>query len=45
MVQNVVDSDGILWLNKKHIEDRLDYKHLWMPTVKYLSGNRKSTSR
>ena len=29
-----------MWLNEKHIEG-LDYKNLWVTTVKYLSGHRK----
>ena len=28
----IVDSDGILWLNEKHIEEKLDQKQLWMTT-------------
>ena len=28
----IVDSDGILWLNEKHIEEMLDQKQLWMTT-------------
>ena len=40
-VETMVDSDGILWLNEKHIEEGLDYKNLQMVTVKYLSDPRK----
>ena len=29
-VETMVDSDGILWLNEKHIEERLDHKDLWV---------------
>ena len=31
-VEIIVDSDGILWLNEKHIEEKLDQKQLWMTT-------------
>ena len=27
-VETIVDSDGILWPNKKHIEEGLDHKNL-----------------
>ena len=27
-VETIVDSDGVLWLNKKHIEEGLEYKIL-----------------
>ena len=27
-IETIVDSDRILWLNEKHIQERLDYKHL-----------------
>ena len=40
-VETIVDSDAILWLSKKHIEEGLDYKNLNMVTVKYLSDPRK----
>ena len=40
-VESIVDSDGILWLNEKHIEARLGYKYWRMTTVKYLSDDRK----
>ena len=38
--EKIEDNDGILWLNEKLIEDRLDHKYLWVITVKYLSGRR-----
>ena len=37
-VETVVDSDGMLWLNEKHIEEGLDHKSLWVTTVNYLSN-------
>ena len=37
-VKTIVDSDGILWLNKKHIVEGLDHKDLQVTTVKYPSG-------
>ena len=40
-VESIVDKDGILWLNEKHIEARLGYKYWRMTTVKYLSDDRK----
>ena len=27
-IETIVDNDGILWLNEKHIEERLDSKNL-----------------
>ena len=42
-VETIVDSNGILWVNEKHIEEGLDHKNLWLTTVKYLSGSRKHT--
>ena len=27
-IETIVDNDGILWLNEKYIEDRLDHKYL-----------------
>ena len=35
------DSDGILWLNKEHIEERFDHKSVRMITIKYLSNHLK----
>ena len=40
-VYTVVDSDRILCLNEKHIEEGLDHKNLRVITVKYPSGYRK----
>ena len=40
-VETIVDSNGILWLNERHIKDRLDYKNLWMTTGKYISDHKK----
>ena len=36
-LETIVDNDGILLLNEKHIEEGLDHKYLW----KYLSDHRK----
>ena len=27
-IETIVDNDGILWLNEKHIEEGLDHKNL-----------------
>ena len=27
-IETIVDNDGILWLNEKHIEERLEHKSL-----------------
>ena len=40
-VEAVVDSDGILWLTEKHIEEGLNRKNLRVATVNYLSDHRK----
>ena len=40
VVEPIVDSDGIFWLNENHIEG-LDQKNLQVTTVKYPSGHRK----
>ena len=40
-IEIIIDNDGILWLNKKHIEDRLDNKYLQEITIKYHSDHRK----
>ena len=37
----MVDNDGILWLNEKHIEEGLDHKNLREITTKYNSDYRK----
>ena len=39
-VETITDSDGILWLNKKHVEEGLDYTKMRVTTVKYPSGYR-----
>ena len=36
-----VNNDGILWLNKKHIEEGLGHKKLWEVTKKCNSNHRK----
>ena len=33
-IKTMVDNDGILWLNEKHIEERLDHKNLQEITIK-----------
>ena len=33
-VEAIVDNDGILWLNEKHIEEGLDHKNLCTNTLK-----------
>ena len=35
------NSDGILWLIEKHIEEGLDHRDLQMTTGKYLLDHRK----
>ena len=39
-IETIVDNDGILWLNEKHIEERLGHKNLQEITTKY-SDHRK----
>ena len=34
-IETIVDNDGILWLNGKHIEEGLDHKNLREITTKY----------
>ena len=34
-VETIVDSNGVLWLNEKHIQEELDHKNFRMATVKY----------
>ena len=40
-VEIIVDSDGILWLNKKHIEEGLNHENQRVTTVKHPSTCRK----
>ena len=40
-IETIVDNDGLLWLNEKHIEEGLDYKNLWEIKTKYHSDQRK----
>ena len=40
-IETIVDNDGILQLNEKHIEEGLDHKNLREITVKYHSDHRK----
>ena len=39
-MDKIIDNNGILWLNKKHIE-ALDHKNLRDITTKYNSNHRK----
>ena len=34
-IETIVDNDGILWLNKKHIKEQLDHEHMWTIPLKY----------
>ena len=34
MVERIVDNDGILWLDEKHIEEGLNHKNLREVTTK-----------
>ena len=40
-IETIVDNDGLLWSNEKHIEEGLDYKNLWKIKTKYHSDQRK----
>ena len=40
-VDAIVDNDGILCLNEKHTEERLDHKYFQEITEKYHSDHRK----
>ena len=40
-IEIIIDNDGILWLNDKHIEEGLDHKILREITIKYNSNHRK----
>ena len=40
-LETIVDNDGILWLNEKRIEERLDHNDLREITTKHNSNNRK----
>ena len=42
VAETIVDSDGILWLNEKHMEQGLDHKNIRATAVKYPSGHRKN---
>ena len=41
IVETTVDSDGMLWLNGKHIKEGLDHKNLSIITKKCLSNYTK----
>ena len=40
-VETIVDDNGILWLNEKHIWKGLDHKNVRLITGKYLPDHRK----
>ena len=40
-IQTIVDNDGILYLNDKHIEERLDHKNAHEIASKYHLDHRK----
>ena len=40
-IEKIVNNDGILWLNEKHIEEGLDHKNLREITTKYSPNHRK----
>ena len=40
-IKTIVDNDELLWLNEKHIQERLDHKNSRDITIKYHSHHRK----
>ena len=40
-IKTIVDNEGVLWLNEKHIEKGLDHKNVRETTIKYHSYYRK----
>ena len=40
-IETIADNDGILQLNEKHIEERLDHKNVREITTKHHSDHRK----
>ena len=40
-IETMIDNDGILWLNEKHIEKGLDHNNLREITIKYNYNHRK----
>ena len=40
VIETIVDNDGILLLNEKHIEEGLDHKKLQKLTIKYHSNHK-----
>ena len=34
-IETIVDNDGILWLNKKHIKEQSDDEHMRIIPLKY----------
>ena len=40
-IEKIVDNDGILWFDEKHIEEGLGHKNLREITIKYHSDHRK----
>ena len=41
VIETIVDNDGVLWLNKKHVVEGLDHKSLQKITTKYYFDHRK----
>ena len=39
-LETIIDNDGIMWLNEKHIEEGLDHKNLREITTQYNSSYR-----
>ena len=40
-IETIVDNDGILWLDEKHIEEGLDHKNLQEIAMKYYPNHKK----
>ena len=40
-IETIVDNNGILWLNEKHVDEGLDHKNLRDITIKYHSDHGK----
>ena len=43
-IEIIGDNNGILWLNKKHVEEGLDHNNLREITMKYYSNHRRNHS-
>ena len=44
-IEIIVDNNGLLWLNKKHIEEGLDHRNLIEITANYHFSHRKHRYR